>query len=1125
MKLTEAAEILEVDVNADEGEVKKAFKKLMLRVHPDKNVGNEEWSKTETQKGTSAMGVFKAFWESEDSDAENFDEDDDGMDMDDFWSGMRGGGGGGMAGGMGDFGVDDFLEMMFAARFAPGGRGGGTGGMPGMPPGVFMFGGGGMGGGMGRGSPFGHHGHDDDDSGSYEDESDYEDDESDNDSMPSLTSDPIAGLEADIEELQELIEDCDDPEERKKMEQELRSLQEERDDLVAQAKEDEEAQWQFRGRGGYGGDGGGGGYGGQQTPFNPFTALEDSPDKPKYTPDVNSAGYKKKLQEVKEQLAWDEAIGACSDEYLDQMLKEGKERTSRIGGKVYEEERNLKKLKHMCKTRNIGVEFRIVNKVVGEEPDIEVFWRALAAKDEEQFAAKRAKKAEKEKARQMKLEKEIQKKAKEKAKKKKNKKAADNSEKKKKMVIEENSGSDSDNEMVAEALRKQAAATLAEQEEKEEQGPNIFVVRSFEKLGYEKLSILYALKGAKNDADVALKILVEEITKDFRNQGFADDVIADALSKAGNDVGQTQKILDEGEEFEDCSEIFIDQSAIDQDAVSEFLAMGFAPEHIQQALLDHKNDKDNALNQLLCAASEVSHFSPPVSPQKPVHPSQEDAGPVFDWICPACTVITRSSRRKPNRNCFVKRCKAPWPGEHSYVKNSQPPAPPAQTAHVPPRAVTPTTSIAPGFARIPSEGASMESPDEIATKLKQLQLEMEREKQAAEEHRRQQVEEFNAMLQKKEEDRQAQLLSQQQTLQKQYDSVTALEKYEAEKAYAQQNIELEKAKRMEAIVEAKEREAAARANRANCMHFMNGFCANGHCCQLKHDKVAAEQYQREQQAVAERQWLARAHEVERQKEAAVVEQRMQQNYDMEASKEEEFKKQQERRKMVMAATAKPLVYCKDLATKGGCTYPNCKFSHDKAAFGSQQGRVGGQLKAGKVRVCSEWARNGRCKFGDKCRYVSTHETKVTQDARLTQMQQLGAGGKQQNGRQQNGKQAHLFFCNKDTYLECAAKMMFGAPTGTNYAGVQVGSPLFLLNISTKEITGPFQATTTCQRDIDPDAWNGKFPFQVKVQKLTPRLELVTKEFVEKSIGMLPRSGKFTLQQTEKLQVLFSSKED
>ncbi|PHH69843.1 hypothetical protein CDD80_6459 [Ophiocordyceps camponoti-rufipedis] len=146
--------IMEVEKDAGPDEIKKAYRKLAVRLHPDKNPGDEE-----------AEAKFKDLQEAYEtlSDPQKkaaYDNGDDLVDPADMFGGGMGGG----MGGMGGMPIDPeiLLNMMGGgARFGGGGGGRGpfsAGGFPGgaggFPAGsTFSFGGAGAGGGFSRGNP------------------------------------------------------------------------------------------------------------------------------------------------------------------------------------------------------------------------------------------------------------------------------------------------------------------------------------------------------------------------------------------------------------------------------------------------------------------------------------------------------------------------------------------------------------------------------------------------------------------------------------------------------------------------------------------------------------------------------------------------------------------------------------------------------------------------------------------------------------------------------------------------------------------------------------------------------------------------------------------------------------
>ena len=86
----------------------------------------------------------------------------------------------------------------------------------------------------------------------------------------------------------------------------------------------------------------------------------------------------------------------------------------------------------------------------------------------------------------------------------------------------------------------------------------------------------------------------------------------------------------------------------------------------------------------------------------------------------------------------------------------------------------------------------------------------------------------------------------------------------------------------------------------------------------------------------------------------------------------------------------------------------------------------------------------------------------------------------------------------------------------------MGAPIFLLNFSAKSVAGPFVATTALFKNIAPNAFGGKFPWQVRVDQLLENLDSKPRQLVEQAIGQLPSSNKLDKDKTRKLIGLFSN---
>lgn len=98
--------------------------------------------------------------------------------------------------------------------------------------------------------------------------------------------------------------------------------------------------------------------------------------------------------------------------------------------------------------------------------------------------------------------------------------------------------------------------------------------------------------------------------------------------------------------------------------------------------------------------------------------------------------------------------------------------------------------------------------------------------------------------------------------------------------------------------------------------------------------------------------------------------------------------------------------------------------------------------------------------------------------------------------------AYIFVCSNKTEKECFQRMLFG--TSKAYAAdtltVKTGDILFLLNIDSDVLYGVFRAKSDGKQNIVPEAWNGKYPYQVRAEPLGD----VQK--IEKAKNMLKKIG-------------------
>lgn len=85
---------------------------------------------------------------------------------------------------------------------------------------------------------------------------------------------------------------------------------------------------------------------------------------------------------------------------------------------------------------------------------------------------------------------------------------------------------------------------------------------------------------------------------------------------------------------------------------------------------------------------------------------------------------------------------------------------------------------------------------------------------------------------------------------------------------------------------------------------------------------------------------------------------------------------------------------------------------------------------------------------------------------------------------QAGRPGHIFACTGKTEKECLDRMLFATSRlyGESVLAIKKGDPLFLLNLDTDTIHGVFVAKSAGKKDIEPEAWGGRYPYQVRVTK-------------------------------------------
>lgn len=84
----------------------------------------------------------------------------------------------------------------------------------------------------------------------------------------------------------------------------------------------------------------------------------------------------------------------------------------------------------------------------------------------------------------------------------------------------------------------------------------------------------------------------------------------------------------------------------------------------------------------------------------------------------------------------------------------------------------------------------------------------------------------------------------------------------------------------------------------------------------------------------------------------------------------------------------------------------------------------------------------------------------------------------------SSKKSCIFACTNNTEKECFERKLFGTNGlyGDKVFKIEKGDFLFLLNIDKDILYGPFIAHSKGSKNIEVDAWKGKYPYQVQVNE-------------------------------------------
>ena len=103
-------------------------------------------------------------------------------------------------------------------------------------------------------------------------------------------------------------------------------------------------------------------------------------------------------------------------------------------------------------------------------------------------------------------------------------------------------------------------------------------------------------------------------------------------------------------------------------------------------------------------------------------------------------------------------------------------------------------------------------------------------------------------------------------------------------------------------------------------------------------------------------------------------------------------------------------------------------------------------------------------------------------------------------------QTFIFECSSSTYLDCVEKNLFGSNRPWPLE-IKAGDYCLLHHYEIGGLLGLWQATSNGGKNLVPKIWGGKFPYQVKVKLVIPKVTEVPKKVLTK-LGIDPAIGRF-----------------
>ena len=103
-------------------------------------------------------------------------------------------------------------------------------------------------------------------------------------------------------------------------------------------------------------------------------------------------------------------------------------------------------------------------------------------------------------------------------------------------------------------------------------------------------------------------------------------------------------------------------------------------------------------------------------------------------------------------------------------------------------------------------------------------------------------------------------------------------------------------------------------------------------------------------------------------------------------------------------------------------------------------------------------------------------------------------------------QTFIFECSSSTYLDCVEKNLFGSNKPWPLE-IKAGDYCLLHHYEIGGLLGLWQATSNGGKNLVPKIWGGKFPYQVNVKLVIPKVTDVPKKVLTQ-LGIDPAVGRF-----------------